>query len=610
MVILGISAFYHDSAAVLIIDGEIIAAAQEERFSRIKHDPSFPKEAIAWCLSSTNLTLEDVDKITFYEDPELKFRRIIKTYFDYFPKSLPLFFKTFIPWLIKKRFWKNILLSEFKRKFGFNLNKKIFFNIEHHLSHASSAFYPSQFEEAAILIMDGVGEFASTTIWKGVGNKIELIEKIDFPNSLGLLYSAITYYTGFKVNSGEYKVMGLAPYGTPKYKELIKTHLICINEDGTYNLNMDYFSFAYSNYMTNEKFHNLFGGLPRSPETEVTQKEMDIARSLQEVTEEIVLNLANRALKKCNTLNLCLAGGVALNCVANGKIVSKITDKIYIQPAAGDAGGALGSALYYFFSELNNTRILKNDEFDIMKGAYLGPSFSNDETEIILESLKAVYHKYDFNKLKEIVAEKLAAENVVGWFQGKMEFGPRSLGNRSILGDARSPNMQKTMNLKIKFRESFRPFAPAILSEKSSEYFKLNIVSPYMLIVAEINDNLKIHVDDSEYFGIDKLNKIRSTVPSITHIDYSARVQTVHKSTNSKFYELLESFNKLTGSPVLINTSFNVRGEPIVCSIEDAYTCFMRTGIDVLVVNDFVMIKNEQLNFEDNYKWMKQYELD
>jgi carbamoyltransferase len=610
MIILGISAFYHDSAAALIIDGEIIAAAQEERFTRIKHDPSFPKEAISWCLSSSNLTLADVDKITFYEDSELKFKRIVKTYFDYFPRTIPLFFKTFLPWITKKRFWKNILISEFKIAFGFSLNKNILFNTEHHLSHAASAFYPSQFEDAAILVMDGVGEFACTTIWKGSGNKIELVEKVNFPNSLGLLYSAITYYTGFKVNSGEYKVMGLAPYGSPKYKELIKNYLVKINEDGTYNLNMDFFSFSYSNYMTNDRFHQLFGGPPRSPETEVTQKEMDIARSLQEVTEEIVLNLTKRALKKCGTSNLCLAGGVALNCVANGKIVSQITNKIWIQPAAGDAGGALGSALFYYYSELNNLRNFKTSEFDMMKGSYLGPSFSNDETQTVLDKLNAVYHKYDFNSLKEIIADKLTAENVVGWFQGKMEFGPRSLGNRSILGDARSPNMQKTMNLKIKFRESFRPFAPAILSEKSSEYFKMNIISPYMLIVAEINDHLKIDVDDSEYFGIDKLNIVRSKVPSITHIDYSARVQTVHKSTNSKFFELLESFSKLSGSPVLINTSFNVRGEPIVCSIEDAYTCFMRTGIDVLVVNDFIMIKNEQLNFEDSDKWMKQYELD
>jgi carbamoyltransferase len=610
MKILGISAFYHDSAAALIVDGKIVAAAQEERFTRIRHDAAFPIEAIKWCLSDSNLELKDIDKITFYEDPGLKFKRLLKTYVDYFPKTIPLFFNTFLPWYTKKRDWRKVLSLEFEKGFGVKLDPAVFFNIEHHLSHAASAFLPSNFNEAAILIMDGVGEFASTSIWKGSGSKIELVEKVDFPNSIGLLYSALTYYTGFKVNSGEYKVMGLAPYGVPRFKELIKKHLIKINDDGTYQLDMDYFSFQYSNYMTNDKFHDLFGGPPRTPESQVTQKEMDIARSLQEVTEELVLNLAHRALKKCDTTNLCLAGGVALNCVANGKIVNQVTKNIWIQPAAGDAGGSLGSALYYYFSELNNTRNIDPSELDMMQGSYLGPSYSSDETEEALKKLNAIYRKYDFNELKSIVVDKLIEENVVGWFQGKMEFGPRALGNRSIIGDARSPFMQKIMNLKIKFRESFRPFAPAVLAEKVSEYFKLDIISPYMLLVSDIKDHLKIEVDDSKYFGIEKLNAVRSKVPAITHVDHSARIQSVHLSTNKEFYELLDLFNKKSGSGILINTSFNVRGEPIVCTVEEAYRCFMRTGIDVLVVNDFVLFKTEQKDFEDNEKWMQMYELD
>ena len=608
MTILGISCYYHDSAASLIIDGEIVASVQEERFTRKKHDPSFPVNSIKYCLSFAKINLSDVDKITFYEDPSLKYSRLIKTYKDFFPKSISLIFKTFYNWSTKKRFWKKVLIKEFKKNFNKELSDSLFYNTEHHLSHAASAFYPSKFSQSAILVMDGVGEFATTSIWKGYKNNLKLIKQIDFPHSIGLLYSAITYYTGFRVNSGEYKVMGLAPYGRPVYKEKILKNLININSDGSYELNMDYFSFPYSDYMTNEKFNNLFGGPAREPETIVTQKEMDLARSVQEVVEEVVIKLSKYALKVCETDNLCLAGGVALNCVANGKISKEVTENIWIQPAAGDAGGALGSALHFYYNVLENN--LPKKEIDLMKGSYLGPSFSNSETKIELDNLKAQYTKYDFLELKEIVSDFLSEGKVIGWFQGRMEFGPRALGNRSIIGDARNSEMQKIMNLKIKFRESFRPFAPSILDYKSSEYFNLDITSPYMLLVTDIKENLKIPVKNEGLFGIDKLNQVRSKLPAITHVDYSARVQTVHEETNKRYYDLIETFYKKTGSPVLINTSFNVRGEPIVCSIEDAYTCFMRTEMDILVINDFVLIKKDQPQFEDKEKWQKTYELD
>ena len=608
MKILGISCYYHDSAASLIIDGEIVASVQEERFTRKKHDPSFPVNSIKYCLSFAKINLSDVDKITFYEDPELKYLRLKKTYKDFFPNSITLFFKTFINWTFKKRFWKKTLVNEFKKNFNHTIDQSTLYNTQHHLAHAASAFYPSHYSKAAILVMDGVGEFATTTIWKGDHNNIELVKQIDFPDSIGLLYSAVTYYTGFRVNSGEYKVMGLAPYGRPIYKEIILNNLINIKSDGTFKLNMDYFSFPYSDYMTNEKFNNLFGGLPREPESIVTQKEMDIAKSIQDVIEEIVIKLSKTALKLCETDNLCLAGGVALNCVANGKIYKETTKNIWIQPASGDAGGALGSALHYYFNVLNN-KIVKTDS-DLMKGSYLGPSFSNSETKIQLEKMKAIYSQYDFSELKEIVSEELSKGKIIGWFQGRMEFGPRALGNRSIIGDARDTEMQKKMNLKIKYRESFRPFAPSILHHKLSEYFNLDIPSPYMLLVTDISKNQRIPLKNKNLFGIDKLNQVRSKLPAITHVDYSARIQTVHEQTNKRYYELIESFYNKTGSPVLINTSFNVRGEPIVCSIKDAYTCFMRTDMDVLVLNDFILIKKDQPNFEDKEKWQKNYALD
>ena len=608
MTILGISCYYHDSAASLIIDGEIVASAQEERFTRKKHDPSFPVNSINYCLSFAKINLSDVDKITFYEDPELKYLRLKKTYKDFFPNSITLFFKTFINWTFKKRFWKKTLVNEFKKNFNHTIDQSTLYNTQHHLAHAASAFYPSHYSKAAILVMDGVGEFATTTIWKGDHNNIELVKQIDFPDSIGLLYSAVTYYTGFRVNSGEYKVMGLAPYGRPIYKEIILNNLINIKSDGTFKLNMDYFSFPYSDYMTNEKFNNLFGGLPREPESIVTQKEMDIAKSIQDVIEEIVIKLSKTALKLCETDNLCLAGGVALNCVANGKIYKETTKNIWIQPASGDAGGALGSALHYYFNVLNN-KIVKTGS-DLMKGSYLGPSFSNSETKIQLEKMKAIYSQYDFSELKEIVSEELSKGKIIGWFQGRMEFGPRALGNRSIIGDARDTEMQKKMNLKIKYRESFRPFAPSILHHKLSEYFNLDIPSPYMLLVTDISKNQRIPLKKKNLFGIDKLNQVRSKLPAITHVDYSARIQTVHEQTNKRYYELIESFYNKTGSPVLINTSFNVRGEPIVCSIKDAYTCFMRTDMDVLVLNDFILIKKDQPNFEDKEKWQKNYALD
>ena len=608
MKILGISCYYHDSAACIIVDGNIVAAAQEERFTRKKHDSSFPTNSINYCLDFAKVQLIDIDKITFYEDPQLKYKRLIKTYKDFFPKSISLFIKTFYNWTIKKRFWKKVLIDEFKKNFSTELPDSIFYNTDHHLSHAASAFYPSKYSESAILVMDGVGEFATTTIWRGNKNNIKLVKQINFPDSIGLLYSAITYYTGFKVNSGEYKVMGLAPYGRPIYKDIILKNLISISPDGSFKLNMDYFSFPYSDYMTNDKFNDLFGGPPREPETEITQKEMDLARSVQEVVEEVVIKLSKYALKLCETENLCLAGGVALNCVANGKVSREVTKNIWIQPAAGDAGGALGSALHFYYNILQNR--LPEKGIDLMKGSYLGPSFSNEETESELSHLNANYTKYNFKELKDIVSNLLDEGKVVGWFQGRMEFGPRALGNRSIIGDARNTEMQKIMNLKIKYRESFRPFAPSILDYKSSDYFNLDITSPYMLLVTDICGDLKIPIKNKGLFGIDKLNQIRSKIPAITHVDYSARVQTVHRKTNQRYFDLIETFYKKTGSPVLINTSFNVRGEPIVCSVNDAYTCFMRTEMDVLVVNDFILIKGNQPNFNDKEKWQKIYELD
>jgi carbamoyltransferase len=608
--ILGISCYYHDASAVILKNGEIIAAAQEERFSRVRHDSSFPFRSISYCLNEAGIKIQSLDKIVFYEDPDLKFKRLKKTYSDFFPQSIPLILSTYWRWIFSKKHWKRGLIKEFKLNFGVDIESDLIVNIEHHLSHAASAFLPSPYNKAAILVMDGVGEFATTSIWKGEEGKVSLVEKINFPDSIGLLYSAFTYYLGFKVNSGEYKVMGLAPYGQPRYVELIKNNLVNLREDGTYSLNMKYFSFAYSNYMTNNNFHELFGSQPREPESEITQREMDLARSLQEVTEELVMKLVRRAISLCQTNNVCLAGGVALNCVANGRILSEqITKNLWIQPAAGDAGGALGAALYYHYC-LNKHPLIKNKNEDLMKGSYLGPAFKSELAKKELKKFNAVFEDLDSNSLMDFTARKLADGCVVGWFQGRMEFGPRALGSRSILGDARNPEMQKIMNLKIKFRESFRPFAPAVIDVDAQQYFKINADSPYMLIVAEICDHLKISINDESYFGIGKLNLVRSSIPAVTHVDYSARVQTVHEKTNSRFYKLLTAFKAHTGSSVLINTSFNVRGEPIVCTPSEAYVCFMRSGIDMLVIEDLVLLKANQLPFNDVEDWVKQYELD
>lgn len=614
MYILGISAYYHDSAATLVRDSEIIAAGQEERFTRIKQDASFPINAIKYCLNEANISLNDVDKIVFYDDPKLKFQRIKKTYLQFFPKSIPFILKSFPVWFRKKQHWKKILKEEFLNHFNINLDAEKIVNTQHHRSHAASAFFPSPFKDAAILVLDGVGEFDTTSLWVGEGNKLKKIRSIEFPHSLGLLYSAITYYAGFKVNSGEYKVMGLAPYGEPKYVDLMKKHLININDDGTFTLNMEYFEFATGSRMTNNKFHNLFGREPREPETKMGQFEMDIARSIQEITEEVMIKLAKWAKKETGKSNLCLAGGVALNCVGNGKILKeKIFDKVWIQPAAGDAGGSLGCALDYYFDTLGNTRNINSNKLDMMKGSYLGPKFSDNETKNYLDSVNAKYKKYDnFDELVEYVADKLADGNVVGWHQGRMEFGPRALGARSIIGDSRNREMQSVMNLKIKYRESFRPFAPSVLREKANEWFELNEDSPYMLLVAPVKKEkcFKMTDEQEKLFGIEKLNIIRSEIPSVTHIDYSARIQTVHEESNPKYYQLIKKFEEKTGCPVIVNTSFNVRGEPIVCSPEDSYRCFMRTEMDVLVIDNYVLLKNEQPKFQDSGDWKNEFELD
>ena len=613
MYILGISAFYHDSAATLIKNGEIMAAAQEERFTRINQDSSFPKNAIHFCLNSCSINLNDVEKIIFYDDPQLKFKRILTTYVDFFPKSIPFISKSLPIWLTKKLYWKKNLIHNFRINFNIHIKKDKISNSTHHRSHAASAFFASPYEESAVLVLDGVGEFETTTLWHGKGNKLKQIKSLNFPHSLGLLYSAITYYTGFKVNSGEYKVMGLAPYGEPKYVEIIKNNLITINDDGTFKLDMSYFDFATGTKMTNDKFHNLFGQDPRIEETEISQFEMDMAKSIQDVAEDVILKLANHLRKETDSNNLCLAGGVALNCVGNGKILkANVFENIWIQPAAGDAGGSLGAALDYYYDTLNNERIADNKN-DFMKGSYLGPESSEKEIETYLKSISANFIKYDdIDELIEVVSGALSDEKVIGWHQGKMEFGPRSLGGRSILGDPRSQEMQRTMNLKIKYRESFRPFAPSVLREYVSEYFDLDVDSPYMLLVAPIKKSIIIEMSDDEdkLFGIEKLNIKRSPLPAVTHVDYSARVQTVHKETNHIYHSLLESFYKKTDCPVLVNTSFNVRGEPIVCTPEDSYRCFMRTEIDLLVINNYVMLKDKQPNYKDKGNWQEEFKLD
>ena len=593
--ILGISAFYHDSAAALVVDGKIIAAAQEERFSRKKHDARYPFHAIKYILSEANLKLNDIDHIVFFEKPFLKFERLLETYLAFAPRGFKSFSLSMPIWLKEKLFQKKYLFDLLKdQDENFNDIEKIAFS-EHHYSHAASAFYPSPFEEAVVLTLDGVGEWATTTVAIGKKNDLKILKEIHFPHSLGLLYSAFTYYTGFKVNSGEYKVMGLAPYGQPIYKDLILEKLIDLKEDGSFKLRMEYFNYATGLTMTNKKFSDLFGEPVRdSDKDQLTQFHMDIAASVQAVTEEIILKLTKSISNEYKIKNLCLAGGVALNCVANGKILkNNIFKNIWIQPAAGDAGGSLGAALGYWYKELGKER--KNYK-DQMRGSYLGPSFDNNEIEKKLKSMNARFVKLEDEKLIETVSKELSNEKTVGWFQGRMEFGPRALGGRSIIADPRSERMQKELNLKVKFRESFRPFAPSVLIEDVSKWFELDQESPYMLLVADVKKELQIPMseDNKKLFGINKLNVKRSSIPAVTHVDYTARIQTVHKETNQKYYSLLKKFKEITGCPILVNTSFNVRGEPIVCSIEDAFNCFMGTNLDILVLENFILFKKDQ----------------
>ncbi len=608
--VLGISAFYHDSAAAMIVDGKIIAAAQEERFTRKKHDASYPKNAINYILKEAALKLSKVDHVVFYEKPFLKFERLLETYVGFSPSGFKSFSMSMPLWLSEKLFQKKMLFDALKEHDNnFNDIKKINFS-EHHLSHSASAFFSSPYDEAIILTLDGVGEWATTTVSIGKNNKINILKEIHFPHSLGLLYSAFTYFLGFKVNSGEYKVMGLAPYGEPRFKDIILDKLIDVKEDGSFRLNMNYFNYATGLTMTSNKFAKLFNMKRREPENNLSQIHMDMAASIQAVTEEIVLRITRFLFKEFKLENLCMAGGVALNCVVNGKILKEgLFKNIWIQPASGDAGGALGAAQAFYYQELDNKRkILK---IDSMNGSYLGPQFSDDQVENELKSCGANYKKLTLDQIIKDTAKALSEEKVVGWFQGRMEFGPRSLGNRSIIADSRSEKMQKNLNLKIKYRESFRPFAPAVLFEKVSEWFEINSESPYMLLVADVKKSKQLQITQKEknLFGIDKLNIKRSNIPSVTHVDYSARIQTVHKETNPIFHKLIEEFESITKYPVLVNTSFNVRGEPIVCSATDAFNCFMGTDLDVLVCNNFILYKDSQnKNLLKDYK--KKYQLD
>ncbi len=593
--ILGISAFYHDSAACILKNGEIVAAAQEERFTRKKHDPSYPKNAINFVLDYAGLKLSDVDQIVFFEKPFLKFERLLETYVAFAPKGFVSFSKAMPLWIKEKLFQKNLLFNRLKEHDeNYKSDDNIFFS-DHHLSHAASAFFPSPFDEAVVLTADGVGEWATTTVAVGKGKNLEIKKEIHFPHSLGLLYSAFTYYTGFKVNSGEYKLMGLAPYGEPIYENKIKK-IIDIKDDGTFRLDQNYFNYATGLTMTNDKFHNLFGQNPRDPQNEkITQFHMDIAASIQKVTEEIMIKLTKAIFKEYNIKNLCLAGGVALNCVANGKILKeKIFENIWIQPAAGDAGGSLGAALALWHIDQGNERVVNST--DNMKGAYLGNEYDQQQIEQELNSLGAKFEILDYEKLIDKTADLLSNEKAIGWFQGRMEFGPRALGGRSILGDPRSDKMQKNLNLKVKYRESFRPFAPSILLEDLSYWFDLSVDSPYMLLVSDIISEKKIEMNDEQnkLFGIDKLNIKRSEIPAVTHVDYSARIQTVTKNTNIRYYDLISKFKQKTGCPVIVNTSFNVRGEPIVSSPKDAFNCFMGTELDYLVIGNCILDKNNQ----------------
>ena len=613
MNILGISAYYHDAAACLVIDGCIIAAAQEERFTRIKHDSQFPIKAINFCLQESGLTADQIDFIVFYDKPFLKFDRLLETYLAFAPRGFWSFVTALPIWLTDKLCQQASIVKALEESLGKKISwaDRLLFS-EHHLSHAASAFFPSPFEEAAVLTMDGVGEWTTTSLAIGSGNSLQVVKEIHFPHSLGLLYSAFTYYTGFKVNSGEYKVMGLAPYGRPIYSELIKKHLIDIKEDGSFHLDMSYFNYCVGLTMTNKKFDDLFGGPRRSPESELTQKEMDLAASIQAVTEEVVIKLARAIAESTGMKNLCLAGGVALNCVANGKLLKeKVFDNIWIQPAAGDAGGALGAALGAYYLHAKEPRIVNNLP-DGMQGSYLGTSFDQADIEDRLQASGAVFSSVSDEVLIEKTAEALAQGKAVGWHQGKMEFGPRALGGRSILADPRSPRIQKQLNLKVKYRESFRPFAPSILRQDLSQWFDLDVDSPYMLLVAPIiKSKQKVMTEvENALFGIEKLNIARSDIPAVTHVDYSARIQTVHQETNPRYFSLISRFKELTGCPVLVNTSFNIRGEPIVESPEDAFRCFMGTDIEFLAIGNAILRKEDQTLIVDKEKMLKEYALD
>lgn len=608
MIVLGISAFYHDSAAALLRDGTVIGAAQEERFTRRKHDAGFPKHAVEYCLKEGGLVLTDVDYVAFYDKPFLKFERLLETYTAFAPRGFESFRMAMPVWLREKLFLKDLLVKELEKySSDFDWANRLRFS-EHHLSHAASAFFPSPFEDAAVLTLDGVGEWATTSLAIGRGNKLEVIKEIHFPHSLGLLYSAFTYYTGFKVNSGEYKVMGLAPYGVPRYAKQILDHLLDLKPDGSFRVDQSYFNYAVGLTMTSPKFHNLFGSGPRQPEDKLEQRHMDLAASVQAVTEEVVLRLTRSIRKESGMRNLCLAGGVALNCVANGKVLrDKQFDDVWIQPASGDAGGALGAALAIHHIHLDQNRTVTEE--DTMCGSYLGPSFDQSDIERRLTDVGARFTVLEDATLYEYAAADLAEGKALGWFQGRMEYGPRALGARSILGDARSPSMQKTLNLKVKYRESFRPFAPSVLAEDAANWFDIDTVSPYMLLVADIASAHRIPITTVQemLFGIDRLNVPRSQIPAVTHVDYSARIQTVHAATNPRYHALISAFKTLTGCPVIVNTSFNVRGEPIVGTPEDAFRCFMGTGIESLAVGNCFMKKDDQdaslsVNYETSFQ--------
>jgi carbamoyltransferase len=605
MYILGISAFYHDSAACLIKDGVIVAAMQQERFSRVKHDHRFPHESVEWCLKEAGITAKDLDYVVFYDKPILKFERLLETYLSFVPKGWASFLMAMPLWLKQKLHIPDLI----RKSLGYD--GKLYFP-EHHEAHAAAAFFPSPFRRAAFLTMDGVGEWTTTSFGVGEGNKIRLDCEIKFPHSLGLLYSAFTYFTGFKVNSGEYKVMGLAPYGEPKYVDAIMKELIDVKKDGSFKLNMDYFTYPYGLTMTGRKFEELFGGPARKPESKLTQREMDLARSVQVVTEEVMLRTARHIHRLTGEKYLCLAGGVALNCVGNGRILRESPfEDIWIQPAAGDAGGALGAALFAWHQLLDNERTA-DDVNDSQTGSFLGPSYSDEEIKQFLDSHGYPYNHVTDGDLTAVVADLISQGKVIGWFQGRMEFGPRALGSRSIIGDARNPEMQAQMNLKIKYRESFRPFAPSVLIEEVDHFFELDRPSPYMLLVAYVDENRrrKMSTEEDRLWGIDKLNVVRSEIPAITHVDYSARIQTVHKETNPLYHELIKKFQGKTGCPIIVNTSFNVRGEPIVMSPEHAYLCFMRTEMDYLALGRFILDKKNQPELKDDKDWRKEFELD